>query len=149
MRICWRFTLFGVIGECIFFTLKEGKTGSLISHSFLIPSYYSAMTGQPPFLKYGEFDPDLLRGGSSSKAKIDNDDPSNHPLLPRPSVLIDQLILQSEILAQLHFQGTDAAGEKFISEVEGKWYKWSNDHSKKLLEPDATEEFYVRVHYHW
>ncbi len=66
---------------------------------------------------------------------------------PHRSLLIDQLFLQSEILAQYHAPEIDTNSEKLISEVEGKWNKWSNDHSRRLLEPDDTEEFYVRVYY--
>jgi hypothetical protein len=135
----------GELGVAVFDAARNRLTCTFSSFS-----YYSALTGQPPFLKWGEFDPDVFHADPSSTSCVDGQTSSNnHPLVPHRSLLINQLLLQSEILAQYHAPEIDTNSEKFISEVEGKWYKWSNDHSRRLLEQDDTEEFYVRVHYHW
>ncbi len=120
----------------------EEQADMLFFHVIFCDCYYSTLCGLPPYLKYGDYDVSLT---PHSEAAARRDFAfGSQPLLIR------LVLLQSELLKQIHEGTTDTMSTDFVLRFEAKWTNWLDAFiAQQRSTGSLMADNFCNVHYHW
>jgi hypothetical protein len=104
--------------------------------------YYSTLCGLPPYLKHGDYDLAL-------NPRPDPTAPQEIAFGSQP-LLTHLVLLQSELLKQIHEGTTDTMSTDFVLRFEAKWTNWLDAFIAQQRSTGSTlADNFCTVHYHW
>jgi hypothetical protein len=122
----------------------EDNADILFFHVIFSDCYYATLCGLPPYFKFGEFDAEL-------RARPFDDHNQNKELaFGNQPLLLRLVLLQSELLKQIHEGTTDTLSTDFVLRFEAKWTNWLDAFiGEQRSTGSRLADNFCNVHYHW
>jgi hypothetical protein len=121
----------------------EDNTDVLFFHVIFSDCYYATLCGLPPYFKFGDFDAEVRRRPCDDSNKTDF-------VFGTEPRLLRLVLLQSELLTQIHDETADTLSTDFVLQFEAKWTNWLDAFiGEQRSTGSRMADNFCNVHYHW
>jgi hypothetical protein len=122
----------------------EDNADILFFHVIFSDCYYATLCGLPPYFKFGEFDAELRA------RPLDDHNQNKELAFGNQPLLLRLVLLQSELLKQIHEGTTDTLSTDFVLRFEAKWTNWLDAFiGEQRSTGSRLADNFCNVHYHW